>query len=81
MMNEYEMVLNRMKVAIQCMRESIIISYEDDDVTQGYVQGLEEALEAIEDCHDDLETAIKHHQLSELMTKKIVVSDRQMSLF
>lgn len=81
MTNKFQTTLNEINFAIETIERSILLSYEDDDCTDCYQQGLSECLEAMEYVRETILRAYMDEEFQETLNKIIIVSDNQLRLF
>lgn len=80
MNNKYQTTLNEINFAIETIEHSILLSYEDDECTECYVQGLEECLEAMSHVREVILFAYKDAEIENTLSKVIVVPEGQLRL-
>lgn len=80
-MNEIELLHHRLKLTQKEIKQSIEFSYEDDECTECYAQGLIDALAMCEWLFNTIEDVYKTDQQEQKLTSNAEPSEGQMELF
>lgn len=62
------------------IEKKIYFAWEDDECTQCYKQGVEDALEQINHLLDTIETAYQKHKQEEIFKSEVIPQEGQLKL-
>ncbi|MGB7342475.1 MAG: hypothetical protein WBC91_26490 [Phototrophicaceae bacterium] len=79
-MLKYEVIMNRLKLTKKEIQQSIEFSYEEDDCTQCYRQGLIDSLAMLEWLFETIEQFHDEQLLEDKLTSDATVSPNQIPL-
>jgi hypothetical protein len=79
-MNKYAKILELARHLIAHLEHRIALSYEDDDCTSCYAQGLEEAVEHFDTVYDALKQAVHEDAMDEIVNSDTRPAPGQMKL-